>query len=295
MYLKLFLFILLISLPGARTWANPPDGPRINLNEEFDYEYLERLTQNQKRTYELLINSHFYDFVQNLSIIPEERSQRTFQILRNAVNSYIFYLDSIKTDSYAEEVINEVNRILKAANQYFLSQNNEVSARYFHNIKKDLAGKILDALNEKDRARGIIDTTKSSMFDLHHETILRDSLKYKIAMEPGKPATIEYKDTLLELSVRELPALRTEANVVFLGAQDIKRRIFSIKVLQPSSDSSEAVFLTTKHLLNFENVHGVLFDDVLRIPLRMQSIAHEIRSLNDKVLVIKPACSGLFN
>lgn len=264
--------------------------------EEFDYEHLNRVAQDHRQPERLFIDYQFHSFVEHLSEVPSERAQTVLHILRQAIANYIAYTDTILTETQSKNIINEIHRITRAAHKYFISQNNHIAAQYFMRVRTKLPELILTEMTARDKLRNnIVDTTKTSLFPQNQEVILKDSLQYKVDIAPNETATVEYKDTLLEVSVREVPTLGTKGNLITLAPKDAPRRIFSLKVLKPSNDTKEALFLTTKHLLSHPKVSGMLFDDFLKVPSEMQSIAHERRTLGDKILLVRPVCSGLFS
>lgn len=291
---RVFAVAFALSMVATPSFAS--DDVKTSEKEEFDYEYLKKSVEDRTRAELLLVNYQFYDFVENLSLVPRERAQTAFHILRRALDTYIAYSDKIVTDKQASIVLDEIRRISKAGNEYFASQNNEIAARYFVTLQENLPERLLGQMNAADTRRSeIIDTTKTQMFKLNEDAILKNNIEYKVDIKTNEVTTVEYKDTVLELSVRELPMHEPKGNVITLASKEAPRRVFSLRVLEPSQDVSEALLLTTKHLLSHPKVSGVLFDDRLRVPSEMQNIAHERRSLGERVLLVRPICSGLFS
>ncbi len=109
-------------------------------------------------------------------------------------------------------------------------------------------------------------------------------------------AELSIFETTIKISYR---ILNTEnGNVLAIGSKSGRKKIYLLEVITPSAFSSEAMKIAAETLLQHESVHGVMFENQLKVPSKLNLLNYEIRSLGQGKILLRPrplVCSALFS
>lgn len=105
------------------------------------------------------------------------------------------------------------------------------------------------------------------------------------------------EDGIIEVTMESLPVEKAIGNVLFLASESNRAKAFKVRITEPSVDAGEAMVLVTEALLSNTKVAGVIFENSIHIPSKLNAASYELYSYGNRVMLKNsaPLCSRLFH
>jgi hypothetical protein len=297
---SIFNAIILVSLVGIGVKAS---ASTTFSDEDNSYrKSLIAVQENQKYLLNILSqgqpNPLLYDDIIYQKFLSDLKFQKTpslevTRILKLASSQFENHYKKESDEKVRRRLLLELDKLSQEGIAYCTRFNNVLVKDYFLNISRFVGSESYEMAAKSDTSRTAYVPDKKAQIDVLKMKI--DTFVKRVSERVQSiPEEEKFRGTKIEISFRDLHVKEKSENISYLFPRNSRPKVFSIKILEPSVDSSEAVLVATQALLDNGLVEGVFFDDRLRIPSKLNHDSYETSFLGSNILLKRRSCSKLF-
>lgn len=273
------------------------DNPHTNEPTMADPKEVLKLFDNPSSQFSPRKEILFISYLFNLDNYPESKSFEIQRVFRTAINFYQKKYQATQDFYKQEKILGDMQDLLLKA----LASKNISRTKLYTDFDQYLFQlyQIRDAMN-----RGEIPMPGAKEFTIHTDAIsLEKILDMKVEraiakLDNGseKVHEILFKDATFEISLEALPIQKSVGNISYLAPKSERKKAYKIKIIEPSENVGEATAMISHALLSNDKVSGLLFEDKMHIPSKLDANSYELFSYGSRVMLKKspPLCSRLF-
>lgn len=238
------------------------------------------------------------DFISNhLTTMNESRINDIISTLRSITDYYTHRLETA-SDYETTTIRKELHEITRSAMSFAERAENPFAERFFttqyqnQTRAADKSAPVIKAEPIPEVTAEQLEEKRTKNLNYFKKTIANFIDRAGGSFKDPK-VQIVFENGIVEVEfIKHFPI---ENGVVKIGEY---RRIYTVRVIEANAHTTDAIYYATQALLDMKHLHGVYFDDKLKIPSKLDMRRYEVSTIGQSRVLIQNAdlaCSKLFN